>query len=73
MRQLKTAIYQAGNKILANLHTTYRCPKIKLTLGKYLELAVYGFQMGIFNSKEDLLGHNPSGPWLGYPKMYSTS
>ena len=27
------------------------CPKIKLALGKHLELALNGFQMGIFNPK----------------------
>ena len=53
---------------------TTGCPKIKTALGKYLELALYGFQMIPFYSKEDLLGHDdPSGPLLGHPKMYSTS
>ena len=46
----------------------------KSALGKYLELALYGFQMIPFYSKEDFLGHDdPSGPLLGHPKMYSTS
>ena len=34
MRQLKTAIYQAGNKILANLHTTYRVSQNKIDFRK---------------------------------------
>ena len=38
------------------------CPRIKLALGKHLKLAAHGFQMGIFNPKKDLLGHDPSGP-----------
>ena len=28
------------------------CPKKKLALGKQLELALHGFQMGIFNHKK---------------------
>ena len=49
------------------------CPKIKLALWNHPELASHGFQMGIFNPKKDLLGHEPSRPLLGHLKMYSTN
>ena len=49
------------------------CPKIKLVLGKNLELALHDFQIGIFNPKSNLLGYDPSGALPGHPKMYSTS
>ena len=45
------------------------CPKKRLALGKHLELALNGFQMGIFNPEK--ICH--SVPFLGQPKMYSTS
>ena len=43
-------------------YPTTGCPKKKLALGKHLELALNGFQMGIFNPKTDLLGQDSSGP-----------
>ena len=45
----------------------------KLALGKHLELALHGFQIGNSSSKNDLLCQDHAGPLLGHPKMYSTS
>ena len=59
--------------IAIRLENNTGCPKIKLALGKHLELALHGFQIGISNSKNDLLCHDHSGPLLGHPKMYYTS
>ena len=47
---------------------TIGCPKIKLALGKHLEIATHGFNMGILYVKSDLLGHNPSNLCLVTPE-----
>ena len=39
---------------------TTECPKIKLAFGKYLDIALHGFLMGIFNPK--LFSPDSSGP-----------
>ena len=49
------------------------CPKIKLALGKRLEIATHGFKIFTLNVKRDKLGPNPSGPLLGHPWMHSIS
>ena len=41
---------------------TTECPKIKLAFGKYLDIALHGFLMGIFNPK--LFSPDSSGPLL---------
>ena len=43
----------------ANSHFTTGCPKIKLALGKQLEIAIHGFKMSILHVKRDELGPNP--------------
>ena len=46
---------------------TTGCPKIKLALGKHLEIASHGFKMFILYVKRDKLGPNPSRPLIGHP------
>ena len=47
---------------LLNHKKMYNFNNTGYNTGKHLKLAAHGFQMGIFNPKKDLLGHDPSGP-----------
>ena len=46
---------------------TTGCPKIKLALGKHLEIATHGFLLCILYVKRDKLGANPLKPLLIHP------
>ena len=46
---------------------TTGCPKIKLALGKHLEVAIHGFKLCFLYGKKEKLGSNPSRPFLGHP------
>ena len=49
------------------------CPKIKLALGKHLEVAIHGFKLCILYGKREKLGSNPSRPFLGHPWRHAIS
>ena len=51
------------------LQTCIGCPKIKLALGKDLDLAFHGFHMGAFYPKMEYLGPDFLRLLLGDPRM----